>query len=131
MIPTYSSIYSRCKGVQRAPFFTLGAWLPRLIHVPHTALTNIGITYHTCITSFLFVSFLSVFVILLSLSIDLGRLVGLVPLRHQKNYPSRLSNVIADPVVVRDGHRMPCFVASLLYVSHCILISIARLVDCQ
>jgi hypothetical protein len=48
-----SSIYSRCKGVQRAPFFTLGAWLPGIIHVPPPALTNLGKTYHTCATSFL------------------------------------------------------------------------------
>ena len=60
---------------------------------------------------------LSVFVFLLSLSIDLGRLVNTGPAQVSKKIPSRL---------VRDGHRKSWFIASLLYVSHCILISIAR-----
>jgi hypothetical protein len=69
--------------------------------------------------------------ILFSLSIDLGRLLDRYPTGIKKKSPC-LSSVVADRFVVHGGHRMSClscFVASSFYVSHCILISIARLVD--
>jgi len=78
--------------------------------------------------------FVCIPIFLFRLSIDLGRLVGSMPLRYQKNESfAHLSSIVADCVVVRGGHCYypVCFVASLLYVSRCILISIARLVDFQ
>ena len=44
---------------------------------------------------------------------------------------AHLSSIVADRVVVRGGHCYYRVVASSLYVSRCILISIARLVDFQ
>ena len=124
--PTYPLFIHAAKAVQCAPFFTLGAWLPRIIHVSHTALTNIGkTTIHASL------HFLSVFVILLLLVYRSGAFGWTGAAQVSKIYPSRLSSAIADLIVVRDGRRMSCFVASSFYMSHCILISIARLVDFQ
>jgi hypothetical protein len=93
-----------------------GRMVARIIHISHTTLTNPGKTYHTCIAP----HFLSVFLFFFSLSIDLGRLVGSMPLRYQKKESLvHLSSIVADRVVVRGGHCYYRVLSSLLYVSHC------------
>jgi hypothetical protein len=58
--------------------------------------------------------FVCIPIFLFRLSIDLGRLVGLMPLRCQKkDYLAHLSSIVADRVVVRGGHCF-CRVVSLL-----------------
>lgn len=111
--------------MQRAPLFTLGAWLPSIIHVSPPALTNIGKTYHTCATSFL-----SVFLLLFRLSIELGRLVGLMPFRYQK------ISFLAFPALAASWYTVDidlvfCRFSALRIALYSILISIARLVDFQ
>jgi hypothetical protein len=49
--------------------------------------------------------FVCIPILLFRLSIDLGRLVGSMPLRYQKNESlAHLSSIVADRVVVRGGH---------------------------